>query len=306
MSQSGTGCVANVYEVIVFNTVLTTTQRQAIEGYLAWKWGLQANLSSTNPYSSRYPGTYPLPSAYTGLALWFDAADLTTLFQNTAGTTAVTANGQFVQCWKDKSGNSRHATLYTGTTGPTYSSNGFNGGYAGLLFNGANTSILMTAALFPSTALTTGGSNSTIFAVYNRSGTPVNSGVYGLQTTDNTFVLRDPWASAGTSILDLGGATSTTPARVAVTNAVVGPVVTSAYRSGAGTYLYQNTLPLGSNLSSTGTVSATSQGFCIGGAAVGGPITFTSYISELIIYNTALTDAQRQGVESYLAYKWKC
>jgi len=306
VSKSGTGCVANVYEVLVFNTVLTTTQRQAIEGYLAWKWGLQGSLSSTNPYSSRYPGTYPLPSAYTGLALWFDAADLTTLFQNTAGTTAVTANGQFVQFWKDKSGNSRHATLYTGTTGPTYSSNGFNGGYAGLLFNGANTSILMTAALVPSTALTTSGSNSTIFAVYNRAAAAPNSCVFGLQTNDNTFVLRDPWALSATSILDLGGATNKTPARVVVTNTVVGPVVTSAYRSGAGTYLYQNTLPLGSNLSSTGTVSATSQGFCIGGAAVGGPLTFTSYISELIIYNTALTDAQRQGIESYLAYKWKC
>jgi len=52
VSQTGTGSVANVYEVIVFNTVLTTTQRQAIEGYLAWKWGLQGSLSSTNPYST--------------------------------------------------------------------------------------------------------------------------------------------------------------------------------------------------------------------------------------------------------------
>ena len=297
-------------EVIVFNTDIKLGTILVLEGYLAWKWGLQTNLVSTNPYSSRYPGTYPLPSAYTGLALWFDAADLTTLFQDKAGTTAVTANGQVVRCWKDKSGNSRDArggdTIYTVGTGPTYSSNGFNGGYPGLLFGGTSNTILMTAALVPSTALTTGGSNSTIFAVYNRSGTAGNSGVFGLQSTDDTFVLRDPWAFAGSSILDLGGATGATPARVAVTNAVVGPLVMSAYRSGAGTYLYQSTLPLGSNVSSTGTVSATSQGFCIGGGTVLTPVTFSSYISELIIYNTALTDTQRQSIESYLAYKWKC
>ena len=41
-----------ISEVLVFNTALTTTQRQAIEGYLGWKWGLQGSLSSTNPYST--------------------------------------------------------------------------------------------------------------------------------------------------------------------------------------------------------------------------------------------------------------
>ena len=55
VSQSGTGCVANVYEVIVFNTVLTTTQRQQVEGYLAWKWGLQSNLPETHAYKKFMP-----------------------------------------------------------------------------------------------------------------------------------------------------------------------------------------------------------------------------------------------------------
>lgn len=40
-----------IYEVIIYNTVLTTSERQQIEGYLAWKWGMQGNLSSSNPYS---------------------------------------------------------------------------------------------------------------------------------------------------------------------------------------------------------------------------------------------------------------
>jgi hypothetical protein len=39
-----------IYEVIVFNTALTTSQRQQVEGYLAHKWGLTSSLPSKHPY----------------------------------------------------------------------------------------------------------------------------------------------------------------------------------------------------------------------------------------------------------------
>jgi hypothetical protein len=136
-------------EIIIYNRALNQSQINLVRGYLAWKWNL-TNLITQLPYTSTYPIAFPLPNTYSGLALWFDSADLTTLFQNTAGTTAVTANGQNVQCWRDKSGNSRHAILFTGTTGPTYSSNAFNGSYPGILFNGTTSSILMTSAFVPS------------------------------------------------------------------------------------------------------------------------------------------------------------
>jgi len=41
-------------EVIISYTALSTTDRQKIEGYLAWKWGLVANLPVSHPYK-----TYP-------------------------------------------------------------------------------------------------------------------------------------------------------------------------------------------------------------------------------------------------------
>jgi hypothetical protein len=40
----------SLYEIITYNTVLTTTQRQQVEGYLAQKWGLTASLPSTHPF----------------------------------------------------------------------------------------------------------------------------------------------------------------------------------------------------------------------------------------------------------------
>ena len=38
------------YENVVYNNSLTTPQQQQIEGYLAWKWGLQSNLPANHPY----------------------------------------------------------------------------------------------------------------------------------------------------------------------------------------------------------------------------------------------------------------
>ena len=42
-------------EMISYYTSLTTIQRQQVEGYLAWKWGLQANLPTTHPYYAANP-----------------------------------------------------------------------------------------------------------------------------------------------------------------------------------------------------------------------------------------------------------
>jgi hypothetical protein len=42
-------------EVLLFNTALTTVQRQQIEGYLAWKWGLQTLLPIAHPYRELKP-----------------------------------------------------------------------------------------------------------------------------------------------------------------------------------------------------------------------------------------------------------
>ena len=46
---------ATIFEFMIFRTALTTTQRQKVEGYLAWKWGLQASLPSSHPYFNVKP-----------------------------------------------------------------------------------------------------------------------------------------------------------------------------------------------------------------------------------------------------------
>jgi len=44
-----------IAEHIVFPTNLSTLNRQKVEGYLAWKWGVQASLPTNHPYKNRPP-----------------------------------------------------------------------------------------------------------------------------------------------------------------------------------------------------------------------------------------------------------
>lgn len=60
VGTSGQFSATGVAELIVLGYIPTTDERQRIEGYLAWKWGLQGNLPSDHPYKSAAPtGTTP-------------------------------------------------------------------------------------------------------------------------------------------------------------------------------------------------------------------------------------------------------
>jgi len=44
-----------IAEIVISQSVLASTTRQRIEGYLAWKWGLTANLPAGHPYKTVGP-----------------------------------------------------------------------------------------------------------------------------------------------------------------------------------------------------------------------------------------------------------
>jgi hypothetical protein len=98
------GCIG---EVIVFPYALGDPERQHIEGYLAWKWGIQNRLPNTHPYYRFAPGVSPAATITTsGLAYHLDAGN--TVSYPGSGTT-----------WKDLAGTGVPVTLYNG---PVYSS----------------------------------------------------------------------------------------------------------------------------------------------------------------------------------------
>ena len=52
---SGAGFKGYIGEVIAYQSVVTTEERQKIEGYLAWKWNLQEKLLASHPYKNVAP-----------------------------------------------------------------------------------------------------------------------------------------------------------------------------------------------------------------------------------------------------------
>jgi hypothetical protein len=49
------GLEGYIAEVVVCNAILSNSDREKVEGYLAHKWGLESNLPSTHPYKSIAP-----------------------------------------------------------------------------------------------------------------------------------------------------------------------------------------------------------------------------------------------------------
>jgi hypothetical protein len=124
--SNGSGGISNFPSRIQYNEILiytknvTTKDRQAIEGYLAWKWGLQANLPAGHPYLNAHPFCrYFLPTDVSGgVNSWFDAADQST----------TTLSGTNLTVWADKGKNNGDLNIVWGGISPTMTNklNGLN------------------------------------------------------------------------------------------------------------------------------------------------------------------------------------
>jgi hypothetical protein len=106
---SPVGISGYYYEIIVFNTSLTTAQRQQVEGYLSNKWGVTiANYSPSilHPYATLPPSSVRDTTAATPTVF------LQALGYSGSGT------------WYDKSPNGFNATLESGTAAKNSAGNG--------------------------------------------------------------------------------------------------------------------------------------------------------------------------------------
>ena len=103
---------SNTNRYVVNNTPWVTYV--SAEWYLDYieKFGYSAGFDPAVLFANNEPG------------VWYDPSDLSTLFQDTAGTTPVTTPGQTVALMLDKSGNGFHATQPTAAARPTYQTDG--------------------------------------------------------------------------------------------------------------------------------------------------------------------------------------
>ena len=271
-------------EILLYNGALTTSQKQQVEGYLAWKWSLTTNLPTIHPFKNGLaPFSYPIvpvkakktafispfdPRSISGCALWLDGADSTTL----------TLSGSNVTQWKDKSTNLYIASATTSTF--TSSNTVSVGGSAMTISN------YVWRTKFTSFIVSKGGLFVIIDARPSVNGLIyIFSGNWSLQVVyspgGGAIELGDSVLAQGTSVVDTANLSILTSGYTNSTTispyAVNGTVRTSTRTAGT-----------------TATDSTITQTLRISGGE----------IAEIILYNSALTTAQQQQVEAYLAWKW--
>ena len=221
-------------------------------------------------------------------ALWLDAAD----------TNTVTTSSGFVDQWRDKSGNARHASGTT-TTRPVYASTTLNGKNT-LTFDGTNDR-LITSAVSLHTGLYS------VFAVARAA-------------TTNTFLVvcsQDQSTSSATRNGQYIRTNSATPESVTFNNSGTAFVATAtstvtnwnsycAIRESALITLFANG-NTGTGASITGTAASNANPLTIG-ARESNPNTFNNHwngnIAEIIFLGSVASTDTRQRIEGYLAHKW--
>ena len=273
--------VGYIMEVIFYNSVLTLPQSQQVEAYLAWKWNLRASLPSTHPgYTLPSFSTVFTPKSLSGLQLWLDAADKSSI---------TFSSGTTVSAWLDKSGNGNNGTANTGIT---WNVNGFGNGLPAMTFTS-------TQWFLGNISIT--GNQFTAFCVFNMNSASttyvrvLSLGVSGTNDYDNNAYI---------CIVRLGGTVfsnyrnNTYPA---INIALDTNELTTSWVDGTTSYISQ----YGGTPATTGS----SGNFGVSSYAIGvsnntSDSPFYGFISEIIVYNTALTLSQRQQVEGYLAWKW--
>ena len=277
-----------VHEVLYYNSVLTQVTRQTMEGYLAWKWGLQTSLPTSHPYRSAAPtpATAFTPTAIPGLQVWLDGAD-------PLNTGIQPANNATLGTWFDKSGNGYNAINSTGTV--QYQTNILNSrGVPYFTSNSSLRSPYTNGTAAPLTAFivaqSKGGGFSAAIGINAYSG--IRPNLLALYQSSTNFW----WFSGGTGAVD--GNTNTLSllsTRFDINANYWQPNQTQMNINGTS---YASSSAAPSQMTSGATL-------LIGSTFSGGQNEFwNGYIAEVIIYNGTLSTTNRQIVEGYLAWKW--
>jgi len=293
-----------IQEVLIYSTLLTATQRQQVEAYLTYKWSLQPSLVVSHPAKNNFlykllpgipagvsaPATINTtgrfaPTSLSGLSLWLDAAD----------TSSLSLSNTSVTQWRDKSGNGKNAVI-SGTV--TYNN-------PNVITNGVSPNSFSV----PVDIRRSNVPNLNIFIVYNQINTssPVNQGLYGNDFNGgwNRFQLLnnngpfDYRVSAGF----LSGSAQVIP--VTTINNTNRLIYNASYSLSNinGSFVFLN-----GNLNATFTEYAsqtetTTSNIFFG--TINSQHTFGNVVfNEIIIFSRTITTTERQQIEGYLAWKW--
>jgi hypothetical protein len=268
------------------STSLTSTSFLYYDNYIV----AGTRVGYSNLLNSYLSNTFK-PTYINGLVLWLDGSDITTLFQDTAGTTPVTATGQNVNFWKDKSPISNNA-ITTSTSPynnpPVVNFNSLNG-YSVLTFAGSNGYNLTP------TKVPYGPNYATYFYICNTTNTASEQTVMFTNQYAN-FTGRRHHFNNNRMYLDLTNGYFATDSTTFLNTYNMASAVLNSFENG-----WINGIPF----NQTNNLPIVMNGLPLG-AQIGYLDIFPLFgnIGEIIVFNYDLSTLQRQQVEGYLAWKW--
>jgi PKD domain len=301
-------------------TYATTTDASGFASVPAGQWVLDAGSNTIRAYYSttagtgssvQFTATGSLPS---GLQLRLDAADTTSLVSGSACGATIATNGQLVGCWLDRSGNAANAVQATSASRPTVSAAGINGKRAvqftlanesWLAVTATNVRALRSAARTVIAVATAGPVEDAVTNYFSAIAVwpGFHNGMMVFDYAGGLLFQMDQWSTiAGGSVIspNLSGITSGAPF-----------VGSNVLRFSSATS-YSGEVALNGVKSPTSSVTAASSSgttdLRIGQGNVS-PATdyrgrLNGRIGELLVFDRALSDAERLQVERYLGWKW--
>jgi hypothetical protein len=277
--------VGYAMEILFYNSILTSSQIQQVEGYLARKWGISisATLPSPHPFRSFPPATLPFsPRNISGCLLWLDAAD----------QSSMTLSGSSVTQWRDKSGRGFNVATSSGATAPLY-----NSSTKELQFVSGNSNSFTIPQAFGDALV----------------GTTFSFFFIGRRTVNTTYVYFLSGATSGgnqnlfigflSNKMEIGEYGPYASADIPTFNS---PDPMRLYYYDIQSSTTANLIMNGNALSTTvsGNLFLTSFAQPELGRRYGGAVYHDFNLSEMVVFSPALNTSQRQQVEGYLAHKW--
>jgi Concanavalin A-like lectin/glucanases superfamily/Glycine rich protein len=268
-NNSLTAIVSTFNEILMFNTILTAGQRQQIEGYLAWKWGLYSSLPSSHPNRYTLPTSAPFsPLLIPGCSLWIDASD----------TSTITLNGSNLAKVTDKSGNNVDLGTSSGFVYPRT----FNGSYPSFYNANSSGQVASNASFSLPNNFTVAfvaqrdtGAGSGAGFIFNSGASDPTYRAYIWDPSSNVYYSRQQWTNAFSYNPNVG-----------VANFSSSP------------YFYVNGTNVVTYTENPIQYTSSNLAVFLGNTNGGG------YSCEFLIFSGSLTTTQRQQIEGYLAWKW--
>lgn len=244
--------------------------------------------------SRKAAGGFSPASLFPAAGVWYDPSDLSTLFQDTAGSTPVTAVGQSVARINDKSGGGNHAIQGTAGLLPILRQDA--GGRYYLEFDGADDFLVTGSINFTAT------DEMTVIAGVRRIGSTSgiiveSSASAGLNA--GTFMLQSSAATGVTVRFQTGGSASVVH-DVTTTDVPVTQVITAQAKIATDTSIIRiNGAQAGSISTDMGTGNYTTQPLYIG-ARGGTSRRLNGHLYGLIVRGKASTAAELAAAEAWM------